>query len=46
MYDFSPIIFILPMWGSEVANSDTEIHLANTSGEVGMRCHTYAMSPF
>ena len=42
MYDFTPMIFTLPMWGSEVANFKTEIHLTNTAGEVGMRCHIYA----
>ena len=39
------MISTLPMWGSEVANSKTEINLTNTAGEVGMRCHIYAMSP-
>ena len=24
------MIFAVPMWGSEVANSETEIHLTNT----------------
>ena len=39
------MIFTLPMWGSEVPDSETEIHLTNTAGEVGMRYHIYAMSP-
>ena len=39
MYDFTPMIFTAPLWGSEVANSKTEIHLTNTAGEVGMRYH-------
>ena len=41
MYDFTPMIFTVQLWGSEVANSRTEIHLTNTTGEVGMRCHIY-----
>ena len=45
MYDFTPMIFTVPLWGFEVANSKTEIHLTSTAGEVGMRCHIYAMSP-
>ena len=44
MYDFTPIIFTVPLWGFEVANSQTEIHLTNTAGGVGMQCHIYAMS--
>ena len=44
MYHFTPINFTVPLWGSEVANSKTEIHLTNTAGEVGMQCHIYAMS--
>ena len=35
------MIFSLPMCGSEVANSKTEIHLTNTAGEVGMRYHVH-----
>ena len=31
--------FTVPLWGSEVANSKTEIHLTNTAGEVSMRCY-------
>ena len=31
--------FHVPLWGSEVATSKTEMHLTNTAGEVGMRCH-------
>ena len=38
------MILTLPMWGSEVANSKTETHVTKTAGEVGMRCHIYAMS--
>ena len=34
MYDFTPMIFTLPMWGSAVVNFKTEIHPTNTSGEV------------
>ena len=44
MYVFTPMIFTVPLWGSEVANSKTEIHLTNTPVEVGMQCHIYAMS--
>ena len=43
MSDFMPMILTVPLWGSEVANSKTDIHLTNTAGEVGMRCHIYAM---
>ena len=32
------MIFALPMWGSEVANSKTELHLTNTSSEVTWAC--------
>ena len=45
MYDFTTMVFTVPMWGSEDANSKTEIHITNTAGEVGMLCHMYAMSP-
>ena len=38
------MVFTVPLGGSEVANSKTEIHVTNTAGEVGMRCHIYAMS--
>ena len=44
MCNFTPMIFTVQLWGSEVANSKTEIHLTNTAGEVSMRCHIYAMS--
>ena len=44
MYDFTSMIFTVPLWGSEVANSRTEIHLTNTAVEVGMQRHVYAMS--
>ena len=30
MYDLTPMIFTVPMWGSEVTNSKTEIHITNT----------------
>ena len=33
------MIFAVPMWGSEVANSKTEIHLTNTPSEVTWACH-------
>ena len=36
MYDFTPMIFTVPMWGSEVANSKTDIHVTNTASEVIM----------
>ena len=39
------MIFTLPLWSSDVANSKTEIHLTNTAVEVGMQRHIYAMSP-
>ena len=45
MHDLTPTIFTVPMWGAEVANSKTEVHLTNRAGEVGMRCDIYAMSP-
>ena len=32
------MIFAVPMWGSEVANSKTEIHLTNTPSEVTWAC--------
>ena len=32
------MIFAVPMWGSEVAKSKTEIHLTNTSSEVTWAC--------
>ena len=38
------MIFTVPLWGSEVANSKTEIHLTNTAFEMGMQRHIYAMS--
>ena len=38
------MIFTMPLWGSEVANSKTEINLTNTAVEVGMQRHIYAMS--
>ena len=44
MYDFTSMIFTVPLWGSEVANSKTEIHLTNTAVEVGMQRDIYAMS--
>ena len=30
--------FTVPMWGSEVANFKTEIHLTNTTSEVTWAC--------
>ena len=44
MYDFTSMIFTVPLWGSEVANSKTEMHLTNTAVEVGMQRHLNAMS--
>ena len=38
IYDFTPMIFAVPMWGSEVAKSKTEIHLTNTPSEVKWAC--------
>ena len=38
------MIFTVPLWGSEVANSKTEIHVTNTAVDVGMQRHIYAMS--
>ena len=32
------MIFAVPMWGSKVANSKTEIHLTNTLSEVTWAC--------
>ena len=32
------MIFAVPMWSSEVANSKTEIHLTNTPSEVPWAC--------
>ena len=31
MYDFTLMILTVPMWGSEGANSKTEIHITNTA---------------
>ena len=39
MYDFTRTIFTVPMWGTEVANSKTEIHLTNTTSEVMQACN-------
>ena len=33
------MIFTVPMWGSEVANSKTEIHLTKTASEVIWACN-------
>ena len=44
MYDFTSMIFAVLLWGSEVANSKTEIHLTNTAVEVGMQRRINAMS--
>ena len=38
IYDFTPLIFAVPMCGSEVAKSKTEIHLINTPSEVTCAC--------
>ena len=39
IYDFTPLIFAVPMWGSEVAESKkTEIHLVTTPSEVTWAC--------
>ena len=38
MYDSTPMIYTVPMWGSEVANSNTEIHLTDTASEVTWAC--------
>ena len=38
VYDFTPMLFTVPMWGSEVANSKTEIHLTNTPCEMTWAC--------
>ena len=35
------MIFTVPMSGSEVVNSKTEIHRTNTAGEVSVRCYIY-----
>ena len=32
------MIFSVPMWGSKVAKSKTEIHLTNTPSEVTWAC--------
>ena len=32
------MIFTVPMWGSEVANSKTEIHVTSTASEVTWVC--------
>ena len=37
------MIFAVPMWGSEVANSKTEIHLTNTPSEVTWACDVTAI---
>ena len=33
------MIFTVPMWGSEVANSKTEIHITITASEVMWLCY-------
>ena len=43
IYDFTPMVFTVPMWGSEVANSKTEIHLTNTPIEVTWACDVTAI---
>ena len=32
------MVFAVPMWGSDVANSKTEIHLTNTPSEMTWAC--------
>ena len=39
MYDFTPMIFTVPMWGSKVAGFKTEIHIKNTASEVMRLCY-------
>ena len=39
MYDFTPIICTVPMWGPEVANSKTEIHLTDIASEMMWACN-------
>ena len=39
MYDYTPVVFTVPMWGSEVVNSKTEIHITNAAGEVMWSCN-------
>ena len=39
MYDYTPMIFTVSTWDSEVANSKTEIHITNTAGEVVWSCN-------
>ena len=39
MYDFTPMIFTVPMWGSEVANYKAEVHLTNTTSGVMRACN-------
>ena len=44
MYDFTPMIFTVSMWGFEVANSNLDRDTSfkySTRGDVGMRCHHY-----
>ena len=43
-YNFTSLIFAVLLWGSEVANSKTEIHITNTAVEVGMQRNIFAMS--
>ena len=33
MYDYTHISFTVPMWGCKVANSQAEIHIANTASD-------------
>ena len=34
MYDYTPMSSTVAMWASEVASSDTDIHITNTAREV------------
>ena len=43
IYDCTLVIFAVPMWGSEFANSKTEIHLTNTPSEVTWACDVTAI---
>ena len=39
MYEFTPMIFTVPMWGFEVVNFETDVHNANTGSEVMWLCY-------
>ena len=36
------IFFTVPMWSSEIANSETEIHATNTASEAMWLCYVTA----